>query len=97
MITTFDRLSTMLIKDYPSTPEMLTLDTPLETLGIDSLGLAELLFNVEDEFGVTLPTQPVPLPTVGDVVAYIDELVVAQSRTAIQGDTAATTAHLRVS
>lgn len=82
MNTTFDRLHSMLLKDYPSTPESLTLTTPLETLGIDSLGLAELLFNVEDEFGVTLPTQPVPLPTVGDVVAYIDGLVAAQTEAA---------------
>ena len=86
MSTTFDRLRAMLIKDYPSTPESLTLTTPLEALGIDSLGLAELLFNVEDEFAITLPPQPVPLPTVGDVVAYIDALVVAQAQTAIHGD-----------
>ena len=78
MTTTFERLRTMLIADYASVPESLTLDTPLEALGIDSLGLAELLFNVEDEFKLTLPTQPVPLPTIGDVVAFIDALVAAQ-------------------
>ena len=88
MNTTFDRLRTMLLNDYPSPPESLTLTTPLETLGIDSLGLAELLFNVEDEFGVTLPTQPVPLPTVGDVVAYIDQLVAAQNEAAHHDDAA---------
>ena len=82
MNTTFDRLRTMLLKDYPSTPESVTLATPLEALGIDSLGLAELLFNVEDAFGFALPTQPVPLPTVGDVVAYIDALVAAQNEAA---------------
>jgi len=80
MSTTFDRLRAMLIKDYPSTPESLTSATLLETLGIDSLGLAELLFNVEDEFGITLPTEPVPLATVGDVVGYIDALVAAKDQ-----------------
>lgn len=79
MTTTFERLRAMLIADYASVPESLTLDTPLEALGIDSLGLAELLFNVEDEFKLTLPTQPVPLPTIGDVVAYIDALLAAQN------------------
>ena len=34
-------------------------DAPLEELGIDSLGVAELLFNVEDEFKVTMPPEPV--------------------------------------
>ncbi len=80
MTTTFDRLHAMLIKDYPSAPESVTSATLLETLGIDSLGLAELLFNVEDEFGITLPTDPVPLATVGDVVGYIDVLVAAQNQ-----------------
>lgn len=79
MTTTFERLRAMLIADYASVPESLSLDTPLEALGIDSLGLAELLFNVEDEFKLTLPTQPVPLPTIGDVVAYIDALLAAQN------------------
>ena len=88
MSTTFDRLRVMLLKDYPSTPESLTLATPLEALGIDSLGLAELLFNVEDEFAITLPPQPVALPTVGDVVAYVDALVVAQNQTVTQRDAA---------
>ena len=97
MTTTFDRLRTMLIKDYSSTPDTLTLDTPLEALGIDSLGLAELLFNVDDEFRITLPTQPVPLPTVGDVVGYIDALMVEQGRTADPDEATATTASLRMS
>ena len=97
MSTTFDRLRAMLIKDYPSTPETVTLDTPLEALGVDSLGLAELLFNVEDEFGIALPTQPVPLPTVGDVVAYIDALIGEQNRTATPDEAKATTASLRMS
>jgi acyl carrier protein len=41
----------------------LTLDAPLEALGIDSLGVAELLFTVEDEFSVRLSPNSVPLAT----------------------------------
>jgi acyl carrier protein len=82
MASTFERLSAMLIRDYGCQPESLTAETTLETLGIDSLGLAELMFNVEDEFKLTLPPQPVPLPTLADVVAYIDGLVAAQHGTA---------------
>lgn len=78
MTTTFERLRAILVKDYTLAPEKLTLDAPLEALGIDSLGVAELLFNVEDEFKVVLPPEPVQLPTIGDVVRYIDELIAAQ-------------------
>ena len=77
-MTTLERLRAILVRDYKLAPEALAPEAPLESLGIDSLGVAELLFNVEDEFGITLPPEPVQLPTIGDVVDYIDGLVVAQ-------------------
>ena len=39
----------------------------------------ELLFNIEDELSITVPPEPVTLTTLGDVVAYIDGLIQAQS------------------
>ena len=78
MTTTFERLSAMLTKDYKIPPESLTLDAPFEGLGIDSLGMAELMFFIEDEFKVKLPHEPVELPTIQHVVRYIDDLVIAQ-------------------
>jgi len=74
MTTTFDRLCAILARDYPLQPEQLTPDAPLEALGIDSLGVAELLFNVEDAFGISLPPEPVALQTLGDVARFIDSL-----------------------
>ena len=76
-MTTLERLQELLVKDHkldiatltPETPE-----TPFEALGIDSLGMAELLFNVEDEFRIKLPSEPVALPTIADVACYIDDL-----------------------
>jgi len=79
MTSTFDRLRAILARDYKLAPEALTLDTPLDSLGIDSLGVAELLFNVEDEFAIVLPPEQVQLPTLGAVVRFIDDLVVLKS------------------
>lgn len=79
MTTTFERLSAILMKDYKLAPERLTLDAPLESLGIDSLGTVELLWHVEDAFRITLPSEPVALPTLGDVVRFIDDLVARQA------------------
>lgn len=79
MTSTFERLSAILAKDYKLSPDRLTLDAPLEGLGIDSLGTVELLWNIEDAFGIKLPSDPVDLPTLGDVVRFIDELVVRQA------------------
>jgi acyl carrier protein len=78
MNSTLDRLRVLLVKDYKLEPDLLTPDAPLEALGIDSLGVAELMFNIEDEFGVEIPGDPVALATVGDVVRYIDGLVTTQ-------------------
>ena len=83
MTTTFDRLRAILVKDYQIAPEAVTLDAPLASLGIDSLGVAELLFNVEDEFRISLPPEPVDLPTIGDVLRYIDALALAQHSAAV--------------
>jgi len=85
-MTTLERLQAILVRDYRLAPETLVAEAPLESLGIDSLGVAELLFNVEDEFGIALPAEPVQLPTLADVVRYIDELVAAQRPQVQAGD-----------
>ena len=77
-MTTLERLSKILVKNYKIDPARLTLDGPLSELGIDSLGMLELLFFIEDEFKVQLPYDPVALPTLGDAVCYIDSLLAAQ-------------------
>jgi acyl carrier protein len=91
MSTTFERLSAILARDYKLAPEQLTLDAPLAGLGIDSLGTMELLWTVEETFGITMPPDPVALPTLGDVVRYIDDLVAAQAADAASGPATAPT------
>ena len=78
MSTTFETLRAILIREYQLAPDTLKMDAALEGLGIDSLGVAELLFSVEDEFGIALPPEPLQLLTLGDVVSYIDDLLAAQ-------------------
>ena len=85
MPTTFERLSAILARDYKLTPDRLTLDAPLEGLGIDSLGTVELLWNIEDVFKIKLPPEPVVLPTLGDVVRYVDELIALQGAALLPG------------
>lgn len=79
MKTTLERLQAMLVRDYQLDPALLVPDALLEGLGIDSLGAAELLFNIEDEFKIVLPPEQVHLPAVADVVAFIDRLVLEQA------------------
>ena len=52
-MTTAERIRAMLVKDYKLSPDQLTDDALLVDLGIDSIGMAELIFTMEDEFGLT--------------------------------------------
>ena len=49
----------------------ITAQSPLTELNLDSLDIAELIMNIEDEFGITVDERN-SLKTVGDVVAYIE-------------------------
>jgi acyl carrier protein len=77
-MTTLARLQTILIKNYPLKREALTPEALLEELEIDSLGVTELFFSIEDEFKLSVPYDSVDLKTIGDVVGYIDRLVAEQ-------------------
>lgn len=81
MATTLERLQAILAQDYQLAPERTAPDTLIDNLCIDSLGVAELLFNVEDAFDIKLPRNPPPLRSVGALVHYIDELSAAQHGT----------------
>ena len=77
-MNTLEMLQDLLIKDHSLTREQLTPEAELSTLGVDSLALIELMFQVEDRFGISLPDDKVPdMVTVGDVVTFIDGLLMS--------------------
>ena len=75
MSTAFERLSEILTRDYKVPPESLALSAPLEGLGIDSLATVELMWSVEDEFGIKFTQEPTSVICVGDVVDHIAALL----------------------
>lgn len=79
-MTTLDTLQDILVRDYQVARARLTPDAPLSAVGIDSLGLLELLFKIEDRFHVKISGEtPTGLHTVQDVVGYIDALIAGRS------------------
>ena len=91
-MTTVDRIRAMLVKDYKLAPDSLTLDARLEDLGIDSLGMAELVFNIEDAFALSVPDTAVTLTTLGEVVGFIDDLIAARDSEATASEVLALSA-----
>jgi acyl carrier protein len=90
---TLETLQDILVRDYGLTRERLSPDAVLDTLGMDSLSLLELMFKIEDGFHVKIPGDPPSgLRTVQDVVVYIDGLIADRSATAGAATAGAATA-----
>ena len=77
-MSTLERLRELLARDFDLAPERLQPDATLESLEIDSLRMIEILFRVDEEFGVATPSDHnelrEKLRTVGDLAAFIDSL-----------------------
>lgn len=75
-MSTLDTLMEILVRDYGVAREQVTSEATLATLGLDSLSLLELMFKIEDCYGVKITDDtPTDLVTVNDVVRYIDGLI----------------------
>ena len=74
MTDTFERLMQLISAQYHLDTTSVTAATGLADAGLDSLAVAELLFSIEEDFGVDLgdvPADAVPA-TVGEIVTLID-------------------------
>ena len=76
------RIRSLLVNDFKLDSGKLTLDARLDELGVDSIGMAELIFSIEDEFGLKLTDAAVQLSTFGEVVQFIDEALANRHVTA---------------
>ncbi len=75
-MSTLDTLVDILVRDYGVAREQVTSEATLATLGLDSLSLLELMFKIEDCYGVKITEDtPADLVTVTDVVRYVDGLI----------------------
>ncbi len=74
-MTTLRRLQDLLVKRFDLKREDLDPGASLEQLGLDSMGTIDLMFQVEDEFGITFPRDADALKSVQDVVDYIERLL----------------------
>jgi acyl carrier protein len=53
---------------------------PIQDIGLDSLSLAELLFDIDDEFGIEVTNDHImEIKQVGELVQLIENLVAAKN------------------
>ncbi|MCB4365915.1 acyl carrier protein [Hydrogenophaga taeniospiralis] len=60
-------------------PESIVPGARLVDLGLDSLMLAELMFEAEDRFAISIPSDLQMPNTVGDMTALIDTLLASKA------------------
>ena len=77
-MTTAAKLGALLQRDFGVPAEALRPEATLESLDIDSLRMIEILFCIEEEFGISVTAEPAELrarlKTFGDLAGYIDIL-----------------------
>ena len=64
-------------------PEEIALDTTFEQLSIDSLGIIDLLFELEEEFDIEIPDdEAMRMDNIGEVVSSLEEFLAEQKQEA---------------
>jgi len=92
-MTTLQTVQGILQASFELAPEVLQPDARLEDLAIDSLSVIEVMFAVEDQFKIVVPSKSMKLladiKTIRDLVAYVDALI-AEQHPAVAGGAVAT-------
>lgn len=84
-MTTQQVLQDILVEDYRLSRAQVGVDATLTTLGLDSLSVLELMFKIEDRFKLKIMDDvPTDLVTVGDVVSFVDRLLVSKVASDLQ-------------
>lgn len=80
-----DRILDIIAREALRDPSELTPEMTLEELGLDSLGLVEVIFAIEESFGISVPfnanapdASGFDLSSIGAVARAVERLVMGQ-------------------
>ncbi len=74
-MTPYEFLSHLLVTEFGVQEDRIVPGSTLTSLGLDSLSAAELVREIEREFGIVLSDEQASFETLGDAAAIIDDLV----------------------
>jgi acyl carrier protein len=77
-VTPYAFLAKVLSEKYDVDPDAINPEATLTELGLDSLTIVELLFDVEDEFDIEVPEERATFQTLAEATALVEELVQAK-------------------
>jgi len=76
-VNVLTEIQELLLNKYDVKPELLKPDTPMKELGLDSLSLAELIFDLADRYHVDIGDDQANFKTIGEAAAAIDSMIQA--------------------
>lgn len=77
-MTPYAFMAEVLSEKYDVAREAISPEATLTELGLDSLTIVELLFDVEDEFEIEVPEERATFQTLAEAAALVDELIQAK-------------------
>lgn len=81
MNRTLDQLCTLAQQELGAEGLSDKVDIPFAELGLDSLGLVDFMFTVEDHFGVAIEhDRALAQPTLAGLATLVDELLLAKTQ-----------------
>ena len=81
MSSTLERLQTLFMARFHFKKEELAAATTLEYLGLDSLNIIEIMFDIENEFNIRIPDRELrelAVTTIQDMVNALDRFISEQ-------------------
>jgi acyl carrier protein len=83
MASAADDIVEMITDRISPTSDALQLSEPLDKLGLDSMQVVELIFDIEEKFDIQIPlnaNMDIDSKTVGDLIQAVDKLVAAKAK-----------------
>lgn len=71
-------ITEILLAKYDVKPEAIKPEATLTEIGLDSLSIAELMFDVADKYEIDVPDDRADFNTLGEAVALVDALIKEQ-------------------
>ena len=77
-----DKIISIIAREAVLDPNQVRPDMTLEELGLDSLGLVEMIFSIEETFGISVPFNAneagqagLDISSVGSIITAVEELI----------------------
>jgi acyl carrier protein len=74
-LSSYPFLCRILVSEFGARPDEITPESTLVSLGLDSLSMAELITEIEEEFDIEISTEQARFSTLGEASVVVDALI----------------------